>query len=244
MTQEGVCVTQKDPAGVRAAPEAFAPWRCRPVRRCPKSSLRRVSEEFVLSGRCPEAFFFFGLRVGQQRTSARAHTHHTQMATPFLCIAGAAVAAGLTMSRSRKAGEIAQQSACSARKATVEEDSNPAGAPGTEDTLEPLEPLEPGQQPATAAAATAYDDGLWGFSEEAKEQFRDVKAPSHQKTAKVKQALSDLTSNVVEATHHKEIGVVVPVLGRPMERARLPAVHGACLFNMSESYADAMDAAK
>lgn len=141
-----------------------------------------------------------------------------------LCaLMGAGAVAVMAMKNSNF--HIPTPSACSARRAVEE---LPEEALDTEELYEVS---------ARATSATDTMDDLWGLSSDAAEQFKGVKPnPLGANSAAVKQAKKDLAPKRVES-RGKGSGVQVLSVGRS-ESTTKPKVSGACMFNMSDDYAD------
>lgn len=120
---------------------------------------------------------------------------------------------------------IPTPSACSARRA-VEELPEETDADG-----------QLYEVSARATSVTDTMDGLWGLSSDAEEQFKGVKPnPLGANSDAVKKAKRDLAPKRVES-RGKGNGVQVLSVGRS-ESTTKPKVSGACMFNMSDEYAD------
>jgi hypothetical protein len=85
-------------------------------------------------------------------------------------------------------------------------------------------------------------NSLWGLSEEGEEQMRKASIPkSEEQSERVRLAKKAVQPMYVESLGTKGIGRTIPVIGRNMEPNTQPKVSGACMFYMSERYAEALE---
>tara|TARA_B110001450_G_scaffold257061_1_gene290811 strand:- start:14314 stop:14733 length:420 start_codon:yes stop_codon:yes gene_type:complete len=101
----------------------------------------------------------------------------------------------------------------------------------------------------TDADGSEIDDShLWGLSKEADEQMSKHKIiHTHpEKSEILRKARMDVKPAFVESLGRKSIGQFRPVIGRAIDEfeSKQPSVSGACMFYMSDLYADKIMASK
>ena len=153
---------------------------------------------------------------------------------PAICATAAGVMAVGSLMSAHKA-TAARPSACSARRAPVEQPASVVA------TAEPSPELALGVSARRQTTSNDFVDELWNnMTEEGEAQFRGQGGPKLGANSKaVQDAKRELAPINLDVLNTKTIGATPLVGGRAMESAKRPPVTGF-MFNMPEAYADQM----
>lgn len=155
-------------------------------------------------------------------------------------MAGAAVALGLYFASRREPLVLRAPSACSARRASA------VHADGANDAGEAATPVSArvGTVPQMDAPSYMDDDAFSNMSNEGAAQMAQASVPRDGfYNARTQRAVGSFRAPEVEHKNGRSIGISVLSAGLCAERSapRPTNVQGACLFNMSEAYAEELE---